>query len=63
LLKRAEAEGRADDTEETIRNRMRVYRQQTQPLVAHYRAAGILVEVDGIGSLETVAERVQEALA
>ena len=62
LLKRAEAEGRADDTEETIRNRMRVYRQQTQPLAAHYRAAGILVEVDGIGSMDTVAERVQGAL-
>lgn len=63
LLRRAEAEGRPDDTEETIRNRMRVYRQQTQPLVAHYRAAGILAEVDGMGSMEAVAERVQGALA
>jgi adenylate kinase len=63
LLKRAEEEGRADDTEETIRNRMRVYREQTQPLVAYYRAAGILVEIDAIGSMEAVAERVQGALA
>jgi len=63
LLKRAEEEGRVDDTEETIRNRMRVYRQLTRPLVAHYRAAGILMEVDGIGSMQAVAERVQGALA
>jgi adenylate kinase len=42
---------------------MRVYREQTQPLVAYYRAAGILVEIDAIGSMEAVAERVQGALA
>lgn len=63
LLKRAQQEGRSDDTEDTIRNRMRVYRQQTEPLLAHYRAAGILVSVDGMGSMDAVAERVQGALA
>ena len=46
LLKRAEIEGRSDDNEETIRNRMRVYRAQTEPLVAHFRAQRILIEVD-----------------
>ncbi len=63
LLRRAEVEGRSDDNEETIRNRMRVYRDQTEPLVAHFRAQGILVEVDGSGSVEEIAGRIQEALA
>jgi len=62
LLKRAEIEGRADDNEETIRNRMRVYREQTEPLLAHYRGQGILSEVDGLGSVEEVAERIGKAL-
>ncbi len=61
LLKRAEIEGRADDNEETIRNRMRVYREQTEPLIAHYRKSGVLVEVDGRGDIDTVAARIAEA--
>jgi adenylate kinase len=63
LLKRAEIEGRADDDEETIRHRMKVYREQTEPLVAHYGALGVLVEVDGMGSVEDVARRIQEAIS
>jgi adenylate kinase len=63
LLKRAEIEGRADDDEQTIRHRMKVYREQTEPLVAHYRAQGVLVEVDGMGSVDEVAQRIQEALS
>lgn len=61
LLKRAEIEGRADDNEETIRNRMRVYREQTEPLIAYYRESGVLVEVDGQGSVDEVAARIAEA--
>lgn len=63
LLKRAEIEGRSDDNEETIRNRMRVYREQTAPLLAHYGALGVLATVDGMGSMEEVAERIQGAIA
>lgn len=63
LLKRAEIEGRSDDNAETIRQRMKVYREQTEPLVAHYRALGVLAEVDGMGSVEEVSERIQEAIA
>ena len=63
LLKRAEIEGRADDNEETIRNRMQVYRDQTEPVVAYYRKRGLLVEVDGMADIETVAAAIQEALA
>lgn len=54
LLKRAEKEGRADDNEETIRNRMRVYREQTQPLLDFYEERGLLVKVDGDQSIEGV---------
>jgi adenylate kinase len=62
LLRRAQIEGRGDDNEGTIRNRMRVYREQTQPLIDYYREREILSEVDGVGSVEAVAKRIEEAL-
>ena len=62
LLRRAELEGRADDTEETIRRRMEVYAGQTAPLLSHYESTELLVEVDGTGSLEEVRERMFAAL-
>jgi adenylate kinase len=63
LLRRSRLEGRTDDSPETIRNRMRVYREQTAPLIEHYRGLGILAEVDGRGSVEEVERRIQEVLA
>jgi adenylate kinase len=63
LLNRARIEGRSDDNEETIRNRMRVYREKTQPLLDHYARRGVLREVDGQGSVDEVATRVREAIA
>jgi len=62
LLKRAEIEGRSDDNEETIRNRMKVYRESTEPLVAYYRERGLLAEIDGMGSVDEIAKRIEEAL-
>jgi adenylate kinase len=62
LLKRAEIEGRADDNEASIRTRMRVYREQTQPLIDYYRGRGVLREVKGLGSVDEVAARIEEAL-
>jgi adenylate kinase len=62
LLKRAELEGRADDNADTIRNRMVIYTEATDPLLATYRDRGALVEVDGIGSIDEVAKRITEAL-
>ena len=62
LLKRRELEGRSDDNEASIRNRMRVYREQTEPLVQYYRSRGVLAEVDGIGTVEEIEKRVEEAL-
>ena len=63
ILKRAELEGRSDDTEEAIRNRMRVYEEQTAPLLDHYRHQGLLVAVDGMGTVDQVTERIGAALA
>ena len=62
LLRRAEIEGRSDDSEETIRRRLRVYREQTEPLVAYYRDRDVLAEVDGMGSIDEVEKRIEEAL-
>lgn len=63
LLRRASLEGRSDDNEETIRNRMHVYQAETQPLIEYYRERGLLREVDALGSIEEVAKRIEEALS
>lgn len=62
LLKRAELEGRADDTEAVIRHRQEVYSEQTAPLIELFSERGILVSVDGLGSVEEVAERISTGL-
>lgn len=62
LLKRAQVEGRADDTEEVIRRRQEVYAEQTQPLLDAYRERDVLVEVDGMGEVTEVTQRIFEAL-
>ncbi|MDT8437720.1 MAG: adenylate kinase [Wenzhouxiangellaceae bacterium] len=62
LSKRAIEEGRSDDTEEVIRNRMRVYAEQTAPVAAHFDARGQLREVDGMGTVEEVNRRVLDSI-
>jgi adenylate kinase len=63
LLERARLEGRADDNEETIRNRQRVYASETAPLVEYYPSHGVdVVSVDGLGSIDEVFSRVVRAL-
>lgn len=62
LLKRAEIEGRSDDNEETIRVRLQTYADQTAPLLEVYGNHGLLVEVDGLGGIEEVSERVFTSL-
>ena len=57
LLARAKLEGRADDNEDTIRRRMEVYAGATMPLIFHYESQGILVEIDGTGTIEDVQRR------
>lgn len=63
LLSRAQIEGRADDTEPVIRHRLEVYALQTAPISQVYADRGLLVRVDGIGSVDDVTERLLLALA
>jgi adenylate kinase len=62
LLRRAELEGRADDTPEVIAKRLQLYHEQTEPLVEHYRAQGNLVGVHADRSIDAVFAEVQDAL-
>jgi adenylate kinase len=63
LLKRATLEGRADDTKETIAERLRVYREKTAPLADLYSKSGVLVTIDGDRSIEAVAADVESAVS
>ena len=63
LLKRAEVEGRVDDTEAVIRERMAIYHRETKPLSDTYRERGLLVEVDGLGDVDVVTKRILASLA
>jgi adenylate kinase len=63
LTKRAHEQGRADDTEDAIRHRQEVYLRETAPLIDVYRERGLLVEIDGLGDVEEIADRIREALA
>jgi adenylate kinase len=62
LVQRAEVEGRADDTEDVIRRRQEVYAEQTEPLIGVYRDRGIVQEIDGIGEVSDVTDRIFAAL-
>ena len=62
LLKRAQEQGRIDDTKEVITKRLEVYATSTAPLLAEYKKRGILVQVDGMGSVSEVEEKINSAL-
>lgn len=62
IVKRAESEGRADDTRETAQERLRVYREKTAPLAARFEAEGVLVTVDGDRPVDDVAQDVVAAI-
>jgi adenylate kinase len=62
LLHRATVEGRVDDTEPVIRHRLEVYAEQTAPISGVYAERGLLRQVDGIGEVAEVTERMLAAL-
>lgn len=62
LLLRAGVEGRQDDNQAAIRNRIDVYHQETAPLTDVYRERGLLVEVDALGTVAEVRQRITDAL-
>jgi adenylate kinase len=62
LLRRAEIEGRTDDSEETILRRLRLYHDETEPLVEYYRAQGNLVGIHADRTVDEVFEEIQQTL-
>jgi adenylate kinase len=62
ILARAEVEGRPDDNEETVANRLRVFDEATHPLVEYYRARGLLRVVDAAQSEDAVTEEILASL-
>ena len=63
LVSRLMGRGRSDDTEESIRTRLEVYRGDTEPLIDRYEDAGLLAKVDGTGDVEAISARIFEILA
>ena len=62
LVKRLLERGRTDDNEGVIRNRLEIYKKQTEPLIAYYSSLGLLKSVEGNDQINIVANRIQKAL-
>jgi adenylate kinase len=63
ILKRATIEGRSDDTAEGLAERLVVYRQDTAPVLEHYRAAGTRIQaIDGVGDIDAITERIMQSM-
>jgi len=63
LRQRAIDQGRVDDSEEAIRHRQEVYIRETAPLIDMFREQGLLIEIDGLGPIDEVTERIFAALS
>lgn len=62
LFRRLSARGREDDSEETVRERLRLYAEMTEPLLGYYAGRGVLQKVNGLGTQDQVFDRVLNAL-
>ncbi|NNC23753.1 adenylate kinase [Salinisphaera sp. USBA-960] len=62
IVGRLAARGRADDTEEAIRNRLAVFAEQTEPLVTYYEQRGLLTPVNATGDIDAIQTRLIEAI-
>ncbi|ANJ27859.1 adenylate kinase [Agromyces aureus] len=63
LHDRAVKQGRTDDTEEVIANRLAIYERETAPILDVYRAQDLVLAIDGVGTLDQVTQRIFDALA
>ena len=62
LVKRGKESGRSDDNEETIKKRLKVYREQTEPLISWYEKEGIHHHIDGFGTLERIFSDISKVI-
>ena len=62
ILKRLLARGRFDDTEENIKKRLEWHHKETQPVIEYYKNQGILVEINGLGTVEEIARQIMAHL-
>ncbi len=62
IKRRLLSRGRLDDKPEVIENRIKIYREQTQPLIEFYRKMGILYEINGVGAIEEITKKIEEIL-
>jgi len=63
LLARAAKEGRSDDNLESIQRRLRVFHEQTAPLIAFYEKQGVVRRVPGMGDIDAIQQRLRAAIA
>lgn len=56
-------EGRSDDTEEKIKTRLEVYRNETEPVMNYYKEQGLVQKIDGLGTIDEIFERIKTALS
>jgi len=62
LIKRGQESGRSDDTEETIRRRLVVYHDQTSPVLGYYKKGRKVKEINGLGKVEEITDRIKNAV-
>ncbi|BDR52464.1 adenylate kinase [Bombiscardovia nodaiensis] len=62
MKKRAQIEGRADDTPEAIAKRLDIYAKETEPLLDIYAQRGMLISIDGVGEVETISQHIIDQL-
>lgn len=62
LLKRGETSGRSDDNLETIEKRINVYESQTSPVIEFFKKEGVYASIEGVGSVDEIFGRIEEAI-
>ncbi|MFU8811429.1 MAG: adenylate kinase [Balneolaceae bacterium] len=55
-------EGRSDDTPEKVKNRLKVYHEETAPVLGYYKKKGLVTEIDGVGSVDEIFSSIQKEL-
>jgi adenylate kinase len=56
-------EGRSDDTPEKIKTRLQVYKKETEPVLNYYKKQGVVEEIDGVGEVDEIFQRIKETVA